>query len=229
MDNLVEISNEQVVTSSRNIARDFNKRHTHVLEAIDETMKSAEKSADLFYKTTYVHEQNKQEYREYLINRDGFTLLAMGFTGKKAMNFKLKYIEAFNEMEKELKKPNTTKTLLQASLEHEERLEGVENDVNYLKDSMRISSSQQLEIQSKAKSKVVKALGGKEAPAYKTYNRKAFSRFWNEFKNYFYVARYGDIPKVKFDDAVEWINEWQPDTSTKMTIRDINEQMTTDE
>jgi phage regulator Rha-like protein len=56
----------------------------------------------MFFKTSYIHPQNKQSYTEYLMNRDGFTLLAMGFNGKKALTWKLKYIAAFNEMEQKL-------------------------------------------------------------------------------------------------------------------------------
>lgn len=52
-----------------------------------------------FIKSSYVHEQNNQRYKEYLLTRDGFSLLVMGFTGKKALEWKLKYIEAFNKME----------------------------------------------------------------------------------------------------------------------------------
>lgn len=103
MNKLVFESKEQVVTSSRNIARDFDKQHRHVLEAIDAIKGVAENWADLFFHTTYTHEQNKQEYRQYLMNRDGFTLLVMGFTGKKAMQFKLDYMKAFNQMEQQLK------------------------------------------------------------------------------------------------------------------------------
>lgn len=100
----VVIENDQPVTTSRNVAENFNKRHAHVLEAIDELIGAAENSADLFYETTYIHEQNKQVYRQYYMTKDGFTLLAMGFTGKKALDFKLAYIEQFNKMEKELQK-----------------------------------------------------------------------------------------------------------------------------
>ena len=56
----------------------------------------------MFHKTTYINEQNGQSYPMYLMNRDGFSLLVMGFTGAKALEWKLKYIEAFNAMEKEL-------------------------------------------------------------------------------------------------------------------------------
>ena len=74
--------------------------HKHVLDSIDSLVEGvAEKSADLFIPSAYQHKQNKQVYREYLLTRDGFTLLAMGFSGKKALDWKLKYIEAFNKME----------------------------------------------------------------------------------------------------------------------------------
>lgn len=56
----------------------------------------------MFFKTEYTHPQNHQKYTMYLMNRDGFSLLAMGFTGKEAVQWKLKYIEAFNQMEKQL-------------------------------------------------------------------------------------------------------------------------------
>ena len=59
-------------------------------------------SPPMFKKIPYVHPQNRQEYFKYLIDRDGFTLLAMGFTGKEALLWKLRYIQAFNLMEQTL-------------------------------------------------------------------------------------------------------------------------------
>lgn len=92
------------VTTSLLVAEKFQKSHRHVLEAIDELVKGvAEKSADLFHETTYVHPQNNQTYRMYIMNRDGFSLLVMGFTGPRALQFKLDYIDAFNKMEQAIK------------------------------------------------------------------------------------------------------------------------------
>ena len=88
MGELVFINNDQVVTSSRNVARDFDKRHDHVIRDIENIILSLPKNGEaqqMFYETYYTHEQNKQTYRMFLMNRDGFTLLAMGFTGKKAL------------------------------------------------------------------------------------------------------------------------------------------------
>lgn len=85
--------NDQVLTNSLLVAEKFGKEHKHVLDAIRELMQGcAETSAGpMFVETIYVNEQNRQEYPMFVMNRDGFTLLAMGFTGKKALKFKLDY------------------------------------------------------------------------------------------------------------------------------------------
>ncbi|MDE6538792.1 MAG: Rha family transcriptional regulator [Ruminococcus sp.] len=103
--NEITITNKdgKLTVSSLQVATDFGKQHKHVLEVIEELKKGvAEKSADLFTERTYQHPQNKQWYKCYDITRDGFSLLVMGFTGKKALEWKLKYIEAFNLMEQKL-------------------------------------------------------------------------------------------------------------------------------
>lgn len=108
--------NDQVLTNSLLVAEKFGKEHKHVLDAIRELIQGcAETSADpMFVETTYVNEQNRQEYPMFVMNRDGFTLLAMGFTGKKALKFKLDYIAAFNAMERSLKEIKTPQTYAEA-------------------------------------------------------------------------------------------------------------------
>lgn len=100
MHNLVKVRNNQVVVSSRQVAEKFGKLHKDVLENIRNIL-VAENSATKFYQETN-HEYRGQKFPEYLMNRDGFTLLAMGFTGKEALQWKIKYIAAFNEMEAQL-------------------------------------------------------------------------------------------------------------------------------
>lgn len=99
---VVKVDNGQLVTSSRNVAFNFEKRHSNVIRAIERIIDSAQNWAELFYPTQYKDNSGK-ENKMYFMNRDGFSLLVMGFTGKKALEWKLKYIQAFNEMEKELK------------------------------------------------------------------------------------------------------------------------------
>lgn len=126
---------DQVLTNSLLVAEKFEKNHRDVLESIRELIRGcAENSAHpMFAESTYINEQNGQEYPMFLMNRDGFTLLAMGFTGKKAFKFKLDYIAAFNTMEQKLKehqKPLTGAEYLlqqaQLMVEQERRLKSVE-------------------------------------------------------------------------------------------------------
>ena len=103
MNNLVIMKEQQAVTTSMQVAETFEKEHFHVLRDLDELKGGIQNWMDLFWEDTYIHPQNKQSYRMIFMNRDGFALLAMGFTGKKALEFKLKYINAFNTMEKHIK------------------------------------------------------------------------------------------------------------------------------
>lgn len=104
MENLVTVINGNVVVSARDIARHFGKRHSNVMRDIKDLLEYLSNfgHTSMFYETTYIDEQNKQTYPTYLMNRDGFDLLVMGFTGAKTLEWKLKYIKAFNAMEKEL-------------------------------------------------------------------------------------------------------------------------------
>ncbi|RNE08882.1 phage regulatory protein, Rha family [Lacticaseibacillus paracasei] len=101
MNELVLMHNKQAVTTSLRVAEVFGKDHKHVLETISNL--AAEKSAAKFFAEETYDNRGKQ-YPMYYMNRDGFTLLAMGFTGKKALQFKIKYIQAFNSMEATLKR-----------------------------------------------------------------------------------------------------------------------------
>lgn len=107
MTDLVEIQNNQVVVSSRQVANSFHKRHDNLLRNINTIISQVGlpkiEETPMFYESSYINEQNGQTYPMYLMNRDGFSLLVMGFTGKRALEWKIKYIEAFNAMEKQLK------------------------------------------------------------------------------------------------------------------------------
>lgn len=126
--NLVIIQNRQAVTTSLQVAESFEKRHDNVLREIEGLLK-IEEAQKYFQEGTYEHPQNKQQYRMYYMNRDGFTLLAMGFTGQKAMQFKLAYIQAFNEMERQITQPTTAELIAmmaQQGVEQERRLNAME-------------------------------------------------------------------------------------------------------
>ena len=107
-----ESAQGKIVTSSQAVAYYFEKDHGKVLRSIRSLLSFQETSESMtkngytpkwFYEYQYTNEQNHQTYPAFLMTRDGFTLLAMGFTGKKALEWKIRYIQAFNEMERKLK------------------------------------------------------------------------------------------------------------------------------
>ena len=102
MTELVYLKNDEAVCSSLQVAEKFGKRHDRVLRAIDNLLETLPKNGEV--SKMFILSKRKaadgQFHRMYFMNRDGFSLLVMGFTGKKALEWKLKYIKAFNQMEK---------------------------------------------------------------------------------------------------------------------------------
>lgn len=97
---ILSTQNGEPVASSREVAKRFGKEHKNVMQAVANLVAKNSAAKSMFHPATF--ENRGKKYPMYLMNRDGFSLLAMGFTGKEAVQWKLKYIEAFNEMEKKL-------------------------------------------------------------------------------------------------------------------------------
>lgn len=116
---LVEIENGQPVTTSLKIAELFGKNHKEVLRDIRE--KILPHITDDFNERNFApvdYRDGKGQYRPmYYLTRDGFTMVAMGYTGPKAMQFKEAYINEFNKMEAMLQKtrPNADDLINQAA------------------------------------------------------------------------------------------------------------------
>lgn len=101
---LTVIDGKPAVTSLQ-VAEDFSLLHKNVIQSV-ESLQVSEKFRKLnFQLSDYTVEGQTRKYKQYLLTRDGFTMLVMGFNGKKAAEFKEAYIEAFNKMESELADP----------------------------------------------------------------------------------------------------------------------------
>lgn len=105
---LVIMKDKQAVTTSLRVAESFGKKHYHIMDSIRKLTIENSIVGNMFVEGTYMNKQN-HEQPMYYMNRDGFTLLVMGFTGKKALEFKLAYIDAFNKMEDHIKNDNGPK------------------------------------------------------------------------------------------------------------------------
>lgn len=92
----------RILASSRDVAEKFGKRHDHILRDIESFRKDIPNFGEMFFEDELPDKYGRNQ-KIYWMNRDGFSLLCMGFTGKKALEWKLKYIDAFNKMEEKLK------------------------------------------------------------------------------------------------------------------------------
>jgi Rha family phage regulatory protein len=94
--------NGTVYASSLQVAEFFEKDHRNVLATIRGLLNSQQTPSGWFVVTNYVNDQNGESYPAYNLTRDGLALLTMGFSGPRALGFKVSYIEAFNAMERAL-------------------------------------------------------------------------------------------------------------------------------
>ena len=112
MDELVYLKNDEAVCNSLQVAKKFEKRHDKLIAEIKRMYPDLigrgcvqNGGAKFFFESTY--ENRGKRYPMYLMNRDGFSLLVMGFTGRGALEWKLQYIKAFNQMENIIREKTT--------------------------------------------------------------------------------------------------------------------------
>lgn len=226
-DIILSTQNGEPVASSRQIAENFGKEHKDTLESIRQIL-AAENSAtkSMFYETTF--ENRGKQYPMYLMNRDGFSLLVMGFTGKAALEWKLKYIQAFNEMEKKLATPQMPKLSkeLQALFLLDDRTQRQEERLTALENTMTVDYNQQRVLRKAISRAVIGALGSEDTPAYidNHVRSKVYSECNHDVQDWFRVNSVGNIPRKRFDEAVEYIQRWKPSTNTVMLIQQTNGQ-----
>lgn len=232
MKDLVIMKDKKAVTTSLQVADAFEKQHKDVLEAIDNKIQSAENSADykkMFFEDFYLDSRNRKQ-RMYYMNRDGFSFIAFGFTGKKADDFKFRYIEAFNYMENHIKyhlmeAEDIMIETLQTQKELKKQISSVSEDVEELKKEVDLSRYQKSQLSNLVKRNVMDAVGGKSSNAYRELYRTAVAEHWRAIKNHFGVASYEEIPKLRFDEAMELASMWTPSASLAYDIKKLNTQI----
>lgn len=216
----------QLLVSSREIATNFEKQHKHVIEKIENTRAENSAIQEMFIESTYIASNGKTN-KEFLITRDGFSLLVMGFTGSKAMNWKLRYIETFNKMEQQLKNPfsNMSKEL-QAILLVDKRQQELDNRITTIEDKMTVNYELAENLRSAINCRAVELLGGKDAEAYKKLNKKLYASFYRDIKRTFKVNSYKNLSVKNYDLAISFIEAWEPkDEVLKYAIHGLNSQI----
>lgn len=238
MDELVIMHDQQVVTTSLVLAEAFEKQHKHVIEAIEKKISTAENSAllkNMFIEDSYIASNGKQN-KMYYLNRDGFTFIAMGFTGHKADEFKLKYIDAFNKMEKQIKEEtqfrlptNLTEMstmFFDVMKDQDKKIEEQSEKVNFLMNLSGLTSPRNKELTKARNKKIIQVCGGSESNSYqdKSLRSKLYNELFKSYRHRFDVNQYVDTPMKRFDEAKDYINNWYPPFELKDEIEKANAQ-----
>lgn len=194
MNELVYLKSNEAQTDSLQVAEFFHKNHQHVLEKIDKIVVENSTTKTMFRFSTYKANDN-QMHRICHMNRDGFTLLAMGFSGKKAMEWKLRYIEAFNKMEKLLQEKSTQiwiESRKQGKLTRRAETDVLKDLVEYAKGQGSKNSQMLYTVYSKLANRMV-GLKGKERDIATTSQLNNLSIFENIILNIIRVGMSQDM------------------------------------
>lgn len=117
-------------------------------------------------------------------------------------------------------KPMTPEQMMRIQLE---MIDDVSGRVTKLENTMNIDYGQQRVLEKEVASVVIESLGGKDSNAYRKIAKKVFSECNRDVKDYFHVNSRNNIPRLRFDDAVDYIRNWMPCSNTRMLIKEHNE------
>lgn len=178
----VSLINDRPATTSLAIAESFGKRHDHVVRSIQDLIYNTPESfsAPNFGAAEYTDERGKPRPM-FTVYFDGFILLVMGYTGKKALNMKLAYIAAFNAMREQLENQ---------SLQKMQQLPASDSP---------ITPDQQCTLQAIIRAKI-EALSEDERKG-----RGLYPQIWSRFNNHFRIARYCQLPQSRLSEAIEYL------------------------
>lgn len=234
MDELVVMKNQQAVTTSLAVAQAFDKNHKEVMRAINNKISSAQNCAqykNMFAESFYQDLSGKQN-KMYYMNRDGFTFIAMGFTGRKADEFKLKYIQAFNAMEEQIRNQQRLpqsptemlKLAIDSTLETADKVEKLTTRMDELEQNASIDPGEYNYLSKRISSEVQNyitahhlILSSKQrAQLYKDVNRGV--------KEVTGVKTRSQLRKKDFDTVDRYLMNWVPSRATLMIIEQIGDE-----
>lgn len=211
---LVFIENNRPVTDSLTVAETFGKRHDRVLQDIRDLDCSEEFNLHNFVEVEYTDSRNRT-YPKYLITKDGFSFLVMGYTGKEAARFKEMYINEFNNLREKVKNnvsPLDERTvriaLLKTAQDHEERLEDIETRIEAVSKKV----DEQITLDSGAQRKVQKSIARRiyEIESDSSIRSECFRQLHREIRDRWAVASYKDVRRNELDGLIKYIEAWIP-------------------
>lgn len=219
MTQLVFIQNGNTVTDSLTVAEVFGKRHSDVLRSIANLECSEEFNERNFASVDYI--DGKGETRpKFIISQDGFSFLAMSYTGKEAARFKEMYITEFNRMKDEISKPLCLPNVKQSF--NLKLTAEVAEEVEVVKATTAEHGTKLVEIEQKL-DKQITLNSGQQRTLQKAISRKVyaiepdkdergelFQQLHREIKDRWQVTSYKDVLRKELENVLNYITYWRP-------------------
>lgn len=233
MSNLVKIGNQEIST------KEFNNQRVVTFKDIDTVHERAEGTArkrfndnkkhfiegtDFFkitpseFRTAIGDMDLRQQNDITLITESGYLMLVKSFTDDLAWEVQRQLVDSYFRKVKPLSQIEMMRIQLGMVDDHENRIVSLENN-------MTIDYGQQRVLEDTVNKTVIEVLGGKGSCAYEEIGRKVFTECNRDLKHYFNVNARNNVPKKRFDEAVEYAKNWKPCTNTMMLICNHNAQM----
>lgn len=153
-----------------------------------------------------------------LVTESGYLMLVKSFTDDSAWDVQRKLVNSYFSVIKPLTAQEMMRIQLGMIDGHEERISNIENTMN-------VDYDQQCILKKEIAFTVINALGGKDSAAYREMSKKVFAECNRDVKDYFNVNSRCNIPRMKFDKAIEYIRGWIPCINTKTAIESCNGKM----
>ena len=171
------------------------------------------------FRTTIGDMDSRQQNDITLISESGYLMLVKSFTDDLAWTVQRQLVDSYFRMQKRM----TPEEMMRVQLG---MIDDVSDRVTKLENTMNIDYGQQRVLEKEVAAVVIESLGGKDSNAYREISKKVFSECNRDVKDYFHVNSRNNIPRLRFEDAVDYIKNWTPCSNTRMLIKECNAQET---
>jgi Rha family phage regulatory protein len=218
---LVFIENNRPVTDSLTVSETFSKDHSRVMRDIRELGCSEQFRVGNFAESTYINQQGRETPKS-LMTEQGFTMLVMGYTGKKAMSFKEDYINEFSRIRSTLENKVEVLSERQALLKSLQLTVELSGEIEEVKGITQLHGQKLIEIEAKVDEQITLDSGDQrkiqKAIARKVYGIESdekirpqlFRQLHREIKDRWAVPSYKDVRKNELDGLINYIEAWRP-------------------
>lgn len=163
-----------------------------------------------------------------LVTQSGYLMLVKSFTDDLAWKVQKELVNSYFTIQQSNLSLEGLSPELQAVIVVDKRVTKVENRIEKLENNMTITHEQIQTIKNRINKVIVELLGGKESNAYKdkTIRSKAYSKINSDYCNFFRINARANTLTAKYEEALQYIDMWQPDTNLRIQIQYCNAQIT---